>query len=485
MLKKKLRRHKTNKREKRTSSRFVGGVALLVILMVAVGLAVAMVFGPAFEEPTVPAPIANSCLDFDPPSVLDTVIFNSIQYDAIKKNAGIVSSKMNEMQKVGNLDGGGADVYRVKSGNYFGEKVAVDIIYVLRSQNTGYYFFDIYIKDGDQIPPEIKNSKNVGGEGPISVVIDDSSQFPPAGFDVSQIKNLSISITNPSFVYGSIKTTVAEVNKLSGVKIIGSVPTTKGDLPLYYHLGTAYIADGNDAYEYLPVDTLIGFTGYSAGKSSLQLRKFTLKKASINPVCWYTPSCKPAVYLYPKKRMAVNVKVTPKGYFTYTKPKYPEGSGWQVTANPDGTIESDNELLRYLYYESKIRDFEIRVPTEGYVVAYDKLPELYSQLLPKLGLSSEEITDFKEYWDNILPKAPYYFVGILDRDNIDSIEKMSILPQPDSIVRVRIYFEALEEKREVKEPSIEVVVRQEDGFNVVEWGGLVKSDPDSPFTCSQ
>ncbi len=486
MLKNRSKRHHIKKREKRISKWKMGNIALAIILFVAIGLATALVVGPMFDKPTVPTVQANSCLDFDPPSVSDIVMFNNIQYNAIKKNAGVENSKIGEMQKVGKL-ADGTDVYTMPDENYFGEKLTVDIIYVLRDQKQGYYYFDVYIKDGEVIPDAIRNSKSIGADGPISIIVDDNSQFPPQGFDVDQIKSLKISINHLSYVYDGTKTTAQKVSNLAGVQIIGKVATPKGDLDLYYHLGTTYIIDSSDgaAYEYLPSDTLLGFTGYSAGEENLQLRKFTLKRASVNPVCWYTPECKPAIYLYPEKKTSVNVKIMPKGYLTYTNPKYPVSTGWQVTANPDGKIETNNELFGYLYYESNIRTSEIKVPTEGYVVAYDELSEFYSQLLPKLGLSANELFDFVEYWNGVLPKAPYYFVGIMERQNIDSIEQMSIIPQPNTTVRVRLYFEALKTKKEVKEPDIKPVIRPVSGFTVVEWGGMVKSDPNSPFTCSQ
>lgn len=486
MSKYRSKKYRIKKRERRIRKLHIGKAEVIIILLVAIGLASVLVIGPMFDKPTIPAVQANSCLDFDPPNVSDIVKFNNIQYDAIKKSAGIVDSKMGEMQKVGKLGGpNGSDVYKAPGGNYFGEKISVDIIYVLREQKQGYHYFDIYIKDGDVIPDAIKNSRSIGANGPQNVIIDDNSQFPPQGFDVNQIKNLKISINHPSYVYDSIKITAQSVINLAGVQIIGSVATVKGDLTLYYHLDTTYIVDGSDAYEYLPNDTLLGFTGYNGAKDNLQLRKFTIKRTDVNPVCWYTPECKPAIYLYPEKKTSVNVRIEPKGYLTYTNPKYPGSNGWQVTASPDGTIETNNELFGYLYYESNIRTSEISAPTEGYVVGYDKLPEFYSQLLPKLGLSVTELSDFTEYWNRVLPKSPYYFVGIMDRQNIDSIEQMSIIPQPNAIVRVRLYFEALKTKKEVKEPNITPVLRPTDGFTVVEWGGIVKSDPNSPFTCSQ
>ncbi|MEK7502476.1 MAG: hypothetical protein AAB609_03035, partial [Patescibacteria group bacterium] len=86
-------------------------------------------------------------------------------------------------------------------------------------------------------------------------------------------------------------------------------------------------------------------------------------------------------------------------------------------------------------------------------------------------------------WTKALPRSPYYFVGIMDKESIDQIEPLDINPSPDSIIRVRLYFEMLEKSISVKRPVI--TTPQRNGFTVVEWGAMVKTDRNSPFTCSQ
>jgi hypothetical protein len=218
----------------------------------------------------------------------------------------------------------------------------------------------------------------------------------------------------------------------------------------------------------------------TAVNNTLQLRTFDI--STLYPWGWWSPECKPAVYLYPEEKTHVSVSVSPKGYLTYTDPVYPTG-GWKVEAYPDGTIVSNNKKYDYLYYESKIRDSEIQKPTKGYVVKFEELPGLYSQILPQLGLNKKEVADFKDYWEKVLPKAPFYFVGVMTEKAIDAIEPLTISPKPRTIVRVRLYFEALEEKRVVEEPELKVQERS--GFVVSEWGGIVKLHPGTEFSCSQ
>lgn len=209
--------------------------------------------------------------------------------------------------------------------------------------------------------------------------------------------------------------------------------------------------------------------------------KFTTSILQINN--WWTPACKPIVYLYPEKKQNVLVKLDPKGFLLETIPKYPK-EGWFVESYPDGKIVYKGKTYNYLYYESKIKDEEITIPEEGFLVAYEELEIFFQKILPKTGLNVKESIEFIDYWKKALPKVPYYFIGLMDRESIDKIEPLTIIPTPESVIRVRFYFRPLEDKNiQVKEPVI--IAGKRDGFSVVEWGGMVKTDKDHPFTCSQ
>lgn len=221
--------------------------------------------------------------------------------------------------------------------------------------------------------------------------------------------------------------------------------------------------------------------------------------------------CKPAVYLYPPNEQLVNVKVIPNGFLTYTDPIYDFKTGWTVTAFPDGSIYNhrttvDPKEYPYLYYESKVRDEAILKPTNGWVVKskvnkeseestvtkewFGPMEDLFKDVLPKLGLNEIQTADFIEYWEKALPYAPYYFVGIIDPENVDEFERLAITPPPDYVNRVRVYFERLDQPKQVQEPvlnfsNLQVAANDPSLFRVVEWGGMIKNDPNHPFTCSQ
>jgi hypothetical protein len=65
---------------------------------------------------------------------------------------------------------------------------------------------------------------------------------------------------------------------------------------------------------------------------------------------------------------------------------------------------------------------------------------------------------------------------------VDSLAPLTIEPKPDSVLRVSLYFKALEEKIDVTPPALSPFERK--GFTVTEWGGLFKADKEHPnFTC--
>ncbi len=223
----------------------------------------------------------------------------------------------------------------------------------------------------------------------------------------------------------------------------------------------------------------------SQTKEQLQLEWFLFQKSGSG--LWGV-HCKPAVYLYPQRKQLVNVKVYPKGQLSFTDPPYDFDKGWTVEADLDGRLLNFTENLSpinqgYLYYESKIRDEEIEKPVKGWVVRFGKLEQLYNDVLPKLGLNRKEASDFKEYWLKTLPQSPYYFIGLMDKSQRDYLEPLEVTPSPDTSIRFSLYFEPLDQPIVVEEPEINTPERN--GFTLVDWGGMIKLHPGTPFTCSQ
>lgn len=417
------------------------------------------------------------CVDFEPPSTTDTISYNSQTYGLIKKDAQVAEDyKFNELTSLGQINGKNA--YRMAT-NFFGQGNDQDLIFLLKNTIIkAPYVFDLYYKAGATLPDFIKNCKAIGGN--VSVIVDNAQSFPPSAFNKTQILNLSNNTVAPAFVHDGNKITFDSVKGLSGATNIGSlfVQARNANFPLYFHFGTIYLVDNMDAYEYLPSETPVDLT--RTDKKSLQLQKISFVRTP--SYSWWTPACKPAIYLYPQERQNVSVAVNTRGRFTLTIPQYPE-NGWSVVANPDGKIESGGSVYPYLYYESEIPTKDIKPPTTGYITTYGHLPALFDTILERLGLRGQEAKEFKEYWTKALPTSPYYFVGIMSKESIDNLEPLAISPSPKTVIRVRLYFEALSEKRDVKNP--EIITPARDGFTVVEWGGMVKKTGDNNFTCIQ
>lgn len=223
--------------------------------------------------------------------------------------------------------------------------------------------------------------------------------------------------------------------------------------------------------------------------------------------------CKPAVYLYPESKQLVNVRVYPRGELTYTDPVYDPIKGWTVNSYPNGKLDlafsSQSSAIRqydYLYYETKLRDDEIKKPQEGWVVKgssvkgqgsgelhqassikhqekMKNMEELFDEILPKLGLNEREKKDFENYWLSKLPESPYYFVGLVDKAQRDYLEALVVTPAPETSIRFSLFFEMLDQPKVVQEPQITTPVRN--GFTLVDWGGMIKLHPGTEFTCSQ
>lgn len=212
----------------------------------------------------------------------------------------------------------------------------------------------------------------------------------------------------------------------------------------------------------------------------VNLQLSTLEFIAQASIPWMSPWCKPAVYLYPEKTSLVSVKVNSSQSLTYTDPLYPVG-GWNVMANPSGIISYQGKPYDYLYYETKVADDMLTKPDQGYVVERSNLKSLFAKILPKLGLNIKEAKQFSDYWIATLPDSKYYFVGIVPESSLYKYSQLDILPRPASQIRVSLYFEALNEKKEVVEPEIITPVRS--GFTVVEWGGIFKKHKGEKFSC--
>jgi len=173
---------------------------------------------------------------------------------------------------------------------------------------------------------------------------------------------------------------------------------------------------------------------------------------------------KPAIYLYPIEISEIEVEIDVNGFITKAVPNYL--TGWKVTAEPNGLIDSKFD---YLFYEAQLNKLEL--PKEGWIVKYSNLDNWFDQNLPLLGLNQKESIQFQEYWLKELDESNYYEIKVLDKSFLNENMNLIITPKPDTLIRLNFYFKPHSEKIELNEPTIETPKRN--GFTVVEWGGLL------------
>ncbi|MBN1523107.1 MAG: hypothetical protein JW904_01385 [Spirochaetales bacterium] len=176
---------------------------------------------------------------------------------------------------------------------------------------------------------------------------------------------------------------------------------------------------------------------------------------------------KPVIYLYPEKKMKVDVTVAPKQGISVSDPAY--NNGWSVIANPDGMLTNiaDSRVYPYLFWESPEDDPSH--PDTGFVVKTSDLAGFFTEKLSYMGLNKQEIKDFNDFWLPILNKGNYYYIHFYSAQAIDEAAPLTVTPKPDSVIRV--YFDSTPLDAPIKIPAqtLEKGVRK--GFTVIEWGG--------------
>lgn len=175
---------------------------------------------------------------------------------------------------------------------------------------------------------------------------------------------------------------------------------------------------------------------------------------------------KPVIYLYPEKAEEVSVWLDYDGELICTYPAYE--NGWHVIARPDGTLQDlrDGQEYSYLFWEGTA-DTQYDMST-GFVVKGDDTAAFLQEKLSELGLTPAEYNEFIVYWLPKMQENPWNLITF-QTDAYTSQAALHIEPEPDSVIRVFMVYQALEKPIDVPEPVLRSVSRE--GFTVVEWGG--------------
>lgn len=175
---------------------------------------------------------------------------------------------------------------------------------------------------------------------------------------------------------------------------------------------------------------------------------------------------KPVLYLYPETETDVCVQLDYAGELTCTYPAYDDG--WRVRAEPDGTLHTaDGRTLYCLFWEG-VSDTAYDLST-GWCVAGADTAAFLEQTLADLGLTEREANEFLIYW---LPKMQgnAYNRITFQQETYQDAAKLTITPEPQSILRVFMVWQALDAPIELEAPPAPEPFARE-GFTVVEWGG--------------
>lgn len=186
----------------------------------------------------------------------------------------------------------------------------------------------------------------------------------------------------------------------------------------------------------------------------------------------YLPSVecgKPVIYLYPTKTTDVSVKVFPTGGFTITEPNYENGWFVRATKNSELYNYNDKTVYPYLFWEGHGMNYER--PKSGFVVAKANVEKFLVNTLSQFGLIEKEYSEFIEFWLPKMQDKNYYFITFVPQEQFDKLAPLYVSPKPDTIIRVFMDFEGLDNYVSVEPQIIKNTPRI--GFTVVEWGGAL------------
>lgn len=174
---------------------------------------------------------------------------------------------------------------------------------------------------------------------------------------------------------------------------------------------------------------------------------------------------KPVIYLYPEEKTEVSVKLELDGGLTCTYPKY--NDGWVVTAEPDGTLtDNKGQTYNYLYWEGKTyAQYDL---TKGFCVKGEDTAKFLEDALKQVGLNRKEANEFIVYWLPLMQDNKYNIISF-QTDIYTDAAKLTVTPNPDTLIRVFMAWQSSENYVEL--PEQHLTAPERNGFTVIEWGG--------------
>ena len=180
-----------------------------------------------------------------------------------------------------------------------------------------------------------------------------------------------------------------------------------------------------------------------------------------------TDIMKPIIYIYPEETTEISVKLEYPEKLTCSYPTYIDG--WNVIANPDGTlIDTDTQRTLYsLYWEGN--GFINQRDNEGFVVEGKDTIKFLEEKLEILGLNEKEAEEFIIYWLPKMQNNKYNYIRFATTEEINEYMPLNFSKEPDNLIRVYMQFKGLNRPIEVTPQKLQTPSRT--GFVIVEWGG--------------
>lgn len=205
---------------------------------------------------------------------------------------------------------------------------------------------------------------------------------------------------------------------------------------------------------------------------------------------------KPVLYFYPSKPTEISLRFNKSVYLTTDIPTY--SNGWEILANPDGILKDlqtdktncqqidsfklGSEYAKdscitnnypYIYWSGFVSN-NYPVQKDGSIVSRTELLSFITEKLSLIGLNKKEINDMTAYWvpELLKKEAPYYRISFLQNRQMGDLVPMTIIPHPDSVIRVFMDWSPLQSKPSESITPQQLIHYERNGFVVVEWGGL-------------
>ena len=245
-----------------------------------------------------------------------------------------------------------------------------------------------------------------------------------------------------------------------------------------FNKSNKHVLDGNSFHMYITTEkTHISASGYEYWPKNYKVVRERLdsifsdiEKGNITSCSDDDVDYKPIIYLYPKEKMDISVKLGYKEKLFVTYPEY--NDGWEVTAYPDGTLveKNTNRKLYSLFWEG-INTETKGVKEEGFIVRGSEVSKFLEEKLIILGLNDKEKEEFIIFWLPKLVNNEYNYIRFETKEEQDKNMPLLINPKPDTIIRINMETKPLDKKIEVKEQKL--IKKERNGYAVVEWGGTI------------